>query len=142
MANPKKDKLGKGAPDVSSAQFSSMAKMSRKELGKTQAKSMPDEWDFENIERLLKVYDKAHPGRIKRMFDDTCTEIALSGLDKHATVSEASDMRKLFWLPEDLVEWFEKAYPSLWQEKKHAEWFTRKFPQFSFQYAASRVKTR
>lgn len=146
MANPKKDKLGKGAPSASSAEFSKLAKMSQKELGRAQSSGTPDEWDYENIERAIKVYDKSHPGIISRMYNDVCNEIALSGMSKHGEV--LGGVRKGFWLPSKtgetdfgLQEWMEKAYPSLWQDKKHCEWFIRKFPQFSFAYAAKRIKT-
>lgn len=146
MTSPKKDKLGKGAPEVSSSEFSKLARMSQKELGRVQAGGAPDEWDFENIERAIKIYDKSHPGVIQRMFDDVCTEMALSDISKHGEV--LGGVRKGFWLPSKtgtsdfgLQEWMEKAYPSLWQEKKHMQWFIRKFPQFSFEYAARKVKT-
>lgn len=146
MSNPKKDKLGKGAPSVSSSEFSKLSKMSQKDLGRSQGHGTPDEWDYENIERAIKVYEKAHPGVIRRMYDDVCNEMALSDISKHGEV--LAGVRKGFWLPSKtgtsdfgLQEWMEKAYPSLWQEKKHARWFIRKFPQFSFEYAAKRIKT-
>jgi hypothetical protein len=144
MPNPKKDKLGKGAPSAGSADFDKLAKMDQKELGRAIAGN-PDEWDFDNITLAVKIYDKAHPGVTRRMFEDVCTEVALSGISKHGEV--LGGVRKGFWLPSKtgtsdfgLQEWMEKAYPSLWQNKKHMRWFIEKFPQFSFEYAAKRVK--
>lgn len=139
--------MGKGAPGASSAEFSKLAKMSQKELGRQQAGGMPDDWDYENIERAIKIYDKSHPGVIKRMYDDVCTEVALSGISKHGEV--LGGVRKGFWLPSKtgssdfgLQEWLEKAYPSLWQEPKHYKWFIRKFPQFAYETAIKQIKTR
>lgn len=126
----------------SSSEFSKLSKLSQKQLGKQQAHGNPDEKDFENIERIVKVFDKAHPGLIKTMFNDVCTELALSGIDKHGILNKGSDFKRAFWLPNDLQFWMEKAYPSFWQEPRHAKWFCRKFPQFSYEHAASRVKTR
>ena len=147
----KKFKGEKLAPDLnpSSAEFSKLSKMSNKELGDARKSSIPDQWDYDNIERAIKVFDKAYPGLIVRMFADVCLEVEASGIDKYATISRDSDFRKSFWLPSapksdgfGLAEWMERAYPSIWREPKHAKWFVRHFPQFSFEYAAHRVKTK
>lgn len=138
------------APDLSpsSAEFSKLSKLSKKELGDARASSTPDEWDYENIDRAIKVFNKAYPGLITRMYNDVCTEMALTGISKHAILNEQSGFQKGFWLPSSprkdgsfgLAEWMERAYPSLWREPKHARWFMRKFPQFSYEYAAKRMK--
>jgi hypothetical protein len=145
MKNPKKDKLGKGAPSASSAEFSKLAKMNQKELGRTIGQGDPDRWDEENIERIIKIYEHSHPGVIDKIYNDVCTEIALSGMSKHGEVM--AGVQKGFWLPGplnekdySLQEWMERAYPSLWTNKKHSRWFMRHFPQFSFEYAAKRMK--
>ena len=130
---------------VSSAEFSKLTKLSQKELGDTQASSMPDDWDFENIEQALGRFEYDHPGLINKMYNDVCTEIALSGIKKNADLGQG--IRKGFWLPAspkknkfDLQKWMEQAYPSFWRDKKHMRWFMRKFPQFSFEYATNRTK--
>lgn len=143
----KRPKLGPGAPNVSSAEFSKLGKLSQKELGDTQASQMPDEWDFQNIEQALGRFEVDHPRLIEKMFNDVCTEMALSGIKSTGEVG--GGLRKGFWLPNsprkgkfDLQKWMEQAYPSFWRNEKHARWFMRKFPQFSFEYAARKVKGR
>lgn len=129
----------------SSSEFSKLAKMSQKKLGDSQSAAMPDDWDFSNIEQALGRFEHENPGLIAKMFNDLCVELALSGIGKHAELGDG--FRKGFWLPAkprkrgfDLQKWMEQAYPSFWRNEKHMRWFMRKFPQFSFEYAAKRVK--
>jgi len=147
MTKPKKEELGAGAPSVSSADFSTMSKMSKKELGKHMAQETPDQSDIDNIERIIKVYERSHPGVIRRLSDDARTEVALSNMNSDARVM--ADWQRAFWLPGKayesdfgLDEWMEKAYPSLWHNKKHAEWFMKNFPQFTYVTHAKELKQR
>lgn len=137
-------KLGKGAPSVSSSEFTKLSKLPLKKLGDAQSASMPDKWDEQNIEEALGRFEHENPGLILRMYNQVCTEMALSGIKKNADLGQG--LRKGFWLPSarkkggfDLQRWMEQAYPSFWRDKRHMEWFMRKFPQFSFKYARDRT---
>lgn len=113
-------------------------KLSRKEQGK-QIGENPDETDYRNMCTFIGWHEQAHPGVVKKMRKQVEIEMRLSGLNKHAELSSDSEFRKGFWLPETLQALWEKAYPSLFTNKKHAEWFCDKFPIFSFADAAKKV---
>jgi hypothetical protein len=38
------------------------------------------------------------------------------------------------------MPWMELAYPTLWADPKHARWFMRKFPVFSYENYTRRIK--
>lgn len=127
-------------PNVSSSgEADKLKKMSRKEIGKAQGGN-PDSTDEKWITTWIDMYEKAYPGRIRRMSNDVATEVALSDINKFAEVSKDSGMRRSFWLPADLQEVLEASYPSFWTNPKHAAWFCRKFPQFAFETYAKRAK--
>ena len=113
----------------SSSESSQMAKKSRKEQGRA-IRGNPDAWDFKNITVLVDSYEKAYPGRIKRMSTDARTEYALSGRNKFGVVAGQSDTRLMMWMPGDLMEALERVYPSIWTNKKHLIWFLKNFPTF------------
>ena len=121
----------------SEAEASKLKKMSRKELGKDIGGD-PDATDEKWIQIWVDMYEKAYSGKIRRMGADVATELALSSLNKNLEVSKEANMRKAFWLPDDLQQVLEASYPSFWTNPKHAEWFVRKFPQFAFKTYASK----
>lgn len=114
---------------ASGAEESKLGKMSVKEKGKAIG-GTPDEWDKKNIQDLIDSYDKAYPGRLKAMKSDVDVETALSGRTVHGEISKESELRVGFWLPEDLQMVMEQGYPSLWTNKKHAQWFMNNFKIF------------
>lgn len=123
-------KLGIKANIGSSSEANTLAKKGKKELGKD-ITDMPDAWDVKNIQTLIDTYEKAYPGRLGRMAQDYKVELALSGRSKdYGLISKDSDMRTAFWLPEDLQQVIEAAYPSLWTNKRHLAWFVKNFPIF------------
>lgn len=125
-------------PNVSnSGEADKLKKMSKKEIGKDIGGN-PDSTDEKWIKTWIEMYEKAYPGRLKRMTNDVMTEVALSGLNKHAEVAEG--MRKGFWLPEDLQQVLEASYPSFWANPKHGQWFCKHFPQFAFETYTKRSK--
>jgi hypothetical protein len=116
--------------NLSSADEANHQKVSLKEVGQNIGGN-PDKWDYENLKKLIDTYDKAFPGRLKKMKEDVMIEAALSGRTKdYGVISKDSDMRVGFWLPEDLQQVIERGYPSFWTNKKHAAWFIKKFPLF------------
>lgn len=108
----------------SSAEASKVSKLSKKELGK-QIGGMPDEWDRKNLEVIINLYDKTFSGRLKRMKHDIDFEQALK---KH---NPDSDRHDGMWMPADLQEVIEAAYPSFWTNVRHKRWFLEKFPVFT-----------
>lgn len=113
-----------------SGEEASLGKLSIKEKGQ-QVGGNPDEWDYKNLVMLIESYEQAYPGRLKKMKEDVVMEARLSGRTKdYGVISEESEMRVAFWLPEDLQMVIEKGYPSFWTNKKHAAWFIKKFPLF------------
>lgn len=114
---------------ASSDEASRLSKLSRKEQGK-QIRDNPDEWDVKNIQVLIGSYEKAYPGRLKRMYHDMKIEYAASGRDEYGVVAGQSDSRLAMWMPEDLQEALERVYPSIWTNKKHLIWFLKNFPTF------------
>lgn len=102
---------------------SSLSKLSKKERARA-ITGKPDDSDVRNITELLRLYEKSHPGLLKRMKTDFDVEDALK--DK----SQKSELRMIFWMPRDLQEFMEKYYPTLWSNKDHANWFVKQFPIF------------
>jgi len=137
MAKPKKGLSSQ--LNLNSAVDSAFAKMSRKEQGKAIG-SNPDEIDEKWINIWVDMYNKAYPGRLKKMARDVRNEIIASDITKHAELSKDSALRKGFWLPQDLCDVLEKAYPSFWTNQQHADWFCRKFPIFSYQTYTKALK--
>lgn len=92
----------------------------------------PDQTDVDNINFILARYEEAHPGRLRRMQKDHSVSKALKEkLPKPKVKGVAFDeMTMAFWMPQDLQEIFEKYFPSIWTDKRHMEWFLRKYPVF------------
>ena len=115
---------------ASSGEETAMGKKSLKEQGKDIGGD-PDEWDRKNLEMIIEIYRKAFPGRLESMANDVKVEAALSGRTKDfGEISKDSELRVGFWLPEDLQAVIERGYPSLWTNKKHAQWFMNNFKEF------------
>ncbi len=129
-----KSSLGNTAKDTA------FSKLSIKEKGQA-IHSNPDSQDEIYINIWIELFERSYPRMIASMRRDVEKELTYSDTNKHAELNQASQLRKGFWLPEQLQQLMETAYPSFFTNKKHAEWFCRKFPVFSFEDAANRVKT-
>lgn len=117
-------------PNVSSsAEVNALTKKSAKQLGKEQ-QGNPDEWDYKNLQTIIDIYDKSHPGVLDHMETDYKVQYALSGRNKYGVISDASEHRLGMWMPADLEQVISAGYPSLWTNQKHLEWFLKKFPRF------------
>lgn len=107
-----------------------IGKRSQKEIGKDIG-SVPDEWDYKNLKVLIESYEKAYPGILRKLESDAKVELALSTRDNtYSVFNKESEGRKMMWLPQELQEVLEAAYPSLWTNKDHLHWFLKRFPQF------------
>lgn len=123
----------------SSGEAAKLSKLGKKDIGKDVGGN-PDATDEKWIQIWLDMYEKAYPGKIRKMSEDVKVEIALSGIKKHSVVNEGSEMRKAFWLPDDLQQVLEASYPSFWVNPKHIAWFCRHFPVFAFDTYTKRTK--
>jgi hypothetical protein len=126
--------------NISESDAKGLTKKSSKQIGKDMGGN-PDATDEKWIQIWIDMYDKAYPGRIRKMINDVAVEIALSDIKKHSVVSEDSEMRRAFWLPAELAEVLEASYPSFWTNQKHIRWFCRHFPQFAFDTYTKATKT-
>lgn len=98
--------------------------MSRKDVAK--AVGMPDEWDRQNIETIIKNYDRMYPGQIKALRDEaranhieTSSGIILSGKE--------ANRRLVLTLPIPLLRDIEESYPAMFTSRDHFNWFCKNF---------------
>lgn len=90
----------------------------------------PDDSDVRNLTELFTLYEKSHPGLLARMKQDHDTQVALGENISKPRGYQSKLLSPAFWMPQDLQEFVEEYFPTLWQNKAHAEWFVRKFPLF------------
>lgn len=92
----------------------------------------PDQSDIDNITELLRAYEKSNPGKLAKMKQDYDTQVSLSEKVKVPSVKgiTSHELTFSFWMPRDLQEFMEVYYPTLWTNKAHMDWFTKRFPIF------------
>lgn len=91
----------------------------------------PDRRDVEDLHNLFALYDKATMGGLRRHCNDVAMERALNNRDKVITAERGVvGERFAFSLPQDLMLFLEKYYPTLWTNKEHTRWFVKRFPMF------------
>ena len=95
---------------------------------------MPDEEDLKVLTRIIKHYDKTHPGVLAHTVNTARQEFA-SGTygnrlhwDKEAVVSKKTNNVYAMELPVDLGQAIEAVFPSMFRSKKHFRWFRDNFP--------------
>ena len=95
---------------------------------------MPDEADKQNLQFIIDLYDKIHPGEIAmivRQEREAERDNGLGGsLDPYLLKNKQSDLRKVIAMPPNLVGTIKESYPTLFKDKKHFSWFVRNFPAF------------
>lgn len=98
---------------------------------------MPDEQDYETLLKIIKRYERKHPGylqyhveTIRKFFNEGKYggNVRFRG---QAEVNKYSRMRHAVDLPMDLGMAIEKVFPSMFRSKKHLRWFCQKFPGLS-----------
>lgn len=87
---------------------------------------MPDATDKAYITKLILRYEKRYPGLIKSAVDQAKEETHTK-INEFAIIDKHSSRRYLFELPEELIANIEKAYPTMFREKKHFAWFCKNF---------------
>jgi len=120
-----KKKLSK----LSTSDEAALSKLSRKERVNA-VYGKPDQSDIDNINELLRLYERSQPGAIKKMKADYDMQtITKEWVPKPRGIT-SNDLRFAFWLPRDLQEFMEIYYPSIWTNKEHADWFIKHYPIF------------
>jgi len=108
---------------------------------------MPDEWDKENIRRIIKNFSEEkfsfteEDGSVTTMTGEAwivsevedAKESHRQGLDpinEHGLKSKDSDMRVATAMPNVLWARISEAYPTLFKDRKHLTWFVKNFKMF------------
>lgn len=87
----------------------------------------PDASDVQNLNMLFAMYDKASGGKLKAMVAENQANLALSGR-KLEPIDTAE--RLSFQMPQDLQQFVEKYYPTIWTKPEHLRWFLKTFSKF------------
>lgn len=92
---------------------------------------LPDDVDKERIRRLVLQYERKHPGYIQNAIDEAKAQHALLGdrAVKFGEVNKGAGGRLLFELPEPLHKKISDAYPLMFSDKKHFQWFCKNFKE-------------
>ena len=105
---------------------------------------MPDDWDKKNLQALIKKFNRRRfnvEGHIisGKALIDLCREEAkrshqLDGsgaiANPHGIKSKESGARVRMSLPIVLEREITEAYPTIFRDTQHHEWFFKNFPQF------------
>lgn len=98
------------------------------------AVGMPDEKDKAFLRRLIRRYDRNHPGLLaytiqqarQDQFENSTT---FKNISKYGLVDQVSSRRHIFEFPESLIATIEQYYPTIFRDKKHFGWFVHNFPE-------------
>ncbi len=93
------------------------------------AVGLPTQEDKDRIRRMLLKYERRYPGYIAKARDEAKKQYAVEGgqKQKFGLVNKGASGRMLFEIPEELFHWINKAYPLMFQNKKHLHWFIKNF---------------
>lgn len=91
---------------------------------------LPDDKDKENLDTLIKTYDTANPGVIKGYVKNAQEQRHANFNDFGESNDKNSQLRHTMTLPADLMMLIERAYPLMFANKKHIQWFKKNYPYF------------
>lgn len=91
------------------------------------AVGLPDDEDKLNIMALIEKYNKKQPGKLAHTIASAKKEHEKAGHGDFIVTDTHSQTRQIFELPEDFVSELEKAYPLMFKDKKHFQWFVKNF---------------
>lgn len=101
------------------------------------AVGMPDDQDLETLTRIVKRFEKTHPGLIKASLLAGRRDYEL-GIHRgkrtwtgKSTVSRDSNMVYAMELPTGLQMAIEKVFPTMFRSKRHFQWFKKHFMQLT-----------
>lgn len=97
---------------------------------------LPDEQDKLRIQAFFDRYEREYPGEIAHHISyhralHEANALADPRLAKYGEVNKAARGRVTFELPVAIGQWLGQAYPLMFRDKKHAEWFRKNFKQYS-----------
>lgn len=94
---------------------------------------MPDEQDLQVLSRIVKRFERTHPGLIRASLEAGRRDYELGVHRKKqiftgkATVSKESNMVYAMELPTALQMAIEKVFPTMFRSKRHFRWFKKNF---------------
>jgi len=97
---------------------------------------LPDDSDIKNIQTIIRNYNIARPGEIDAFVKMAKEEQKAlnndygSNANSH-TESGKIQYRRALTMPIGLLRQIEEAYPLMFNNKKHLNWFMKKFPMFN-----------
>lgn len=98
---------------------------------------MPDEKDLETLTRIIRHYEKTHPGVLAHTVKTARDEFRAGtygnrlAFEGDAVVSKQMNAVYAFELPADLGHAIEQVFPSMFKSTKHLRWFRKNFPQLT-----------
>jgi hypothetical protein len=107
---------------------------------KTSAKAvgLPDDLDVKNIETILRNYEIARPGEIKKFVqlareesENLKNDFGSNSRGVLKGTESGTEFRRAVTMPIGLFRQIEEAYPLMFTNKKHLHWFMKKFPMFT-----------
>ena len=104
-----------------------LAKGSKKERS-IAVDGKPDQYDVDNLTAIFEAYDRYTGGRLSRLKEENRLTRALNNKHKEAPIATAEKFS--FFMPQDLQDYIEALFPSIWTNKEHTRWFLKKFPEF------------
>jgi hypothetical protein len=115
---------------LSDADDAALRKLGKKKRAQA-VSGKPDQSDIDNLNELFRLYEQSNPGKLQRMANAYKVEKTLKDTSTPAFRGITSDELKMsMWLPEDLQQFLEEYYPTIFTRKDHLEWFLSKFPIF------------
>ncbi len=90
---------------------------------------LPDDADYDNIRTIIRNYEKARPGEIKAFVKQAKNDRDIYDAT-FRTKAVDEPRRPVLTLPVGLMRDIEEAYPIMFRNRKHLEWFKAHFPAF------------
>lgn len=102
------------------------------------AVGMPDDIDKENIRRMILRFEKKHPGFIGHAREEARKDLVQNKgwealdygeIEKKGGkgITSTTNRTLVFELPEELMNKIEQAYPTMFRDRSHFQWFVKNF---------------
>lgn len=89
---------------------------------------LPDDEDRQNIVNIIRNFEKARPGVIDAFLRQARAE--REAQPAFVLPGKSDVRRRVMTLPTGLFREIEEAYPLMFRNKQHLEWFKKNFSQF------------
>lgn len=90
---------------------------------------LPDEKDITNIKTIMRNYEKARPSEIAAFIAQAKKDKELTDNDFGSTHDKSK--RRVLTMPIGLLRQIESAYPLMFKNRKHLQWFVTNFKGFN-----------